>query len=88
MKANPVVEGTKDVSFGPYPADAQWEKQDEHWAAIGLRPSAEDRTWSQVQDFHWHKTTPSPHWRLADAAPVAEVLSLDATARLAKAPDA
>jgi len=82
--ASPVVEGCKEVAFGPYPMDAVWDGQEQHWADGRPCPREEDRTWSQVLDFHWHKTTPSPHWRLAEPAPAAEVLSMDAAARLAK----
>jgi hypothetical protein len=79
-KSSPVIEGCTDVKFGPYPADAVYPEREANWKAIGLEPTTDDRTWAQVLDFHWHKTTPSPNWTLTESAPAAQVLQLDASA--------
>jgi hypothetical protein len=75
-KSSPIIEGCKRIAFGPYPLDALYDDSDATWATIGLKPSEDDKTWADVQDFHWHKTTPSPNWKLAQLAPAAEVFDL------------
>jgi hypothetical protein len=75
-KSSPIIEGCKRIAFGPYPPDALYDDSEATWAIIGLKPNNDDSTWADVQDFHWHKTTHSPNWKLADLAQAEAVFDL------------
>lgn len=81
-KSSPIIEGCKRIAFGPYPPDAVYDGSEASWETIGLKPNKDDSTWADVQDFHWHKTTPSPNWKLAQLAQAGEVFDLTCLDRL------
>ena len=50
VRSNPVIEGCSQVQFAPFSRSGEENDLQEN----GL--------WSQVQDFSWLKSEPSPHW--------------------------
>ena len=60
----------------------RYDGSEASWETIGLKPNKDDSTWADVQDFHWHKTTPSPNWKLAQLAQAGEVFDLTCLDRL------
>ncbi|KAJ5357627.1 hypothetical protein N7541_004785 [Penicillium brevicompactum] len=54
--SNPIIEDCSNIRFGRIP---------KAYALRHDRPDHEDR-WSQVEDFKWIKTEPSPNWSLID----------------------
>lgn len=62
--SHPIIEDSSGMRFAPYcPA---YSGADDDLEAAGLAAD-EAALWSQVSDFGWLRSTPSPHWAVLPA---------------------
>ena len=59
-RSYPIIEKCSDVHFAPY--SFKYEGLDEH--LVNAKLEEENDLWSDVKDFGWLKSTPSPNWSI------------------------
>jgi hypothetical protein len=59
-RSYPIIEKCSDVRFAPYSFDFEGSRERLEGAKLG----EENDLWSDVKDFGWLKSTPSPNWSI------------------------
>lgn len=59
VQSHPIIEDCKDMKFGKFSLFLKLTQLD--LKEVGLENAS---SWDNVIDFRWHKSTPSPNWRV------------------------
>lgn len=63
--SGPVIEHCRRVLISSH--DLSYPGAEAHWAAADLGTPGVGVTWSDMQDFNWHRRQASPNWRVVPA---------------------
>ena len=69
IPTHPIIEDCSDMIFSSYPTTLP----DASYTRAGW--DRRENQYIQIEDFNWHKKTPSPHWRVTENAVPLESLN-------------
>lgn len=61
VQSHPIIEDCEEMFFAPY--NVQYPTVEEELKICNLTHA---NCWNNVVDFRWHKTTPSPNWKVLE----------------------